>query len=96
MPGYIKASLHKYQHPTPKQPEHLSHQFFVPQISKQPQYAPTPDLSDSLNKDEKKKLQGLLRTVMYYARAVSPTMLMAINATMTRQANSTINIAKDM
>eukprot|EP00957_Ditylum_brightwellii_P211267 15365967-Ditylum_brightwellii.AAC.2 len=96
MPGYIKATLHKYQHPPPRQPEHLPHQFEVPKFSKQPQYAPTPVISDPLNNDEKKCLQGLLETLLYYARAVDPTMLIAINVIAAWQANPTINIAKDM
>eukprot|EP00957_Ditylum_brightwellii_P070436 5351840-Ditylum_brightwellii.AAC.1 len=55
-----------------------------------------PDLSDPLNEDEKKRLQGPLGTLLYYARVVDPTMPMAINAINAQQANPTTNIAKDM
>jgi hypothetical protein len=30
MPGYIKAALHKYQHPMPKRPQHAPHKWTVP------------------------------------------------------------------
>eukprot|EP00957_Ditylum_brightwellii_P047987 3644258-Ditylum_brightwellii.AAC.1 len=96
MPGYVKTALHKYQHPSPRHPEHSPHQFEAPKFSKQPQYAPTSDMSALLNDDEKKHLQGLLETLLYYARAVDPTMPMAINTIAAQQANPTIDIAKDM
>jgi hypothetical protein len=30
MPGYIKAALHKYQHPAPARPEHAPHTWNPP------------------------------------------------------------------
>eukprot|EP00957_Ditylum_brightwellii_P031205 2365029-Ditylum_brightwellii.AAC.1 len=96
MPGYIKTALHKYQHLLMRQPEHASHCFIVPQYLSQPQYVIDLDTSDPLDDQEKKQLQGLLGTLLFYTRAVNSTMIMAINAIAARQANPIINTAEDM
>jgi hypothetical protein len=38
MPGYIKATLHKYQHPAPTRPEHAPHQWNPPIYGAKIQY----------------------------------------------------------
>jgi hypothetical protein len=41
--GYIKDSLHKYQHPMPKRPQYAPHKWTVPAYGQRIQYAPLPD-----------------------------------------------------
>jgi hypothetical protein len=38
MPGYIKAELHKYQHPAPTRPEHAPHHWNTPIYGAKTQY----------------------------------------------------------
>jgi hypothetical protein len=50
MPGYIKAALHKYQHPAPARPEHAPHGWNPPIYGAKTQFmtdsTPNPALSD--------------------------------------------------
>jgi hypothetical protein len=46
IPGYIKAELHKYQHPEPTRPEHAPHQWNPPIYCAKTQYVE--DTQDSL------------------------------------------------
>eukprot|EP00957_Ditylum_brightwellii_P203563 15335193-Ditylum_brightwellii.AAC.1 len=96
MPGYIRAALHKYQHPTPLQPEHSPYKYDKLLYSKKLQYAPEFDDSPSLSRTEKTRLQGILGTLLFYAQAVYQTMLMAINAIASQQANPSVNTAREM
>jgi hypothetical protein len=43
MPGYIKDTLHKFQHPTAKHPQYAPHNWTVPAYGQRIQYAPLPD-----------------------------------------------------
>jgi hypothetical protein len=78
MPGYIKAVLHKYQHPAPARPEHAQHTWNPPIYDARTQFVnettPSPVLSDK----HVNKLQQLTGTFLYYARAVDPTLIMPI------------------
>jgi hypothetical protein len=89
MPGYIKAALHKYQHPAPARPEHAPHTWNPPIYGAKTQFVsettPTPALSDK----EVNKLQQLTGTLLYYARAVDPTLIMPINVLASEQSNTT-------
>jgi hypothetical protein len=67
MPGYIKAALHKYQHPAPTRPEHAPHTWNPPIYGAKTQFVneatPSPTLSDK----DVNKLQQLMGTLLYYA-----------------------------
>jgi hypothetical protein len=43
MPGYIKDTLHKFQHPLPKRPKYAPHNWTVPAYGQRIQYTPLPD-----------------------------------------------------
>jgi hypothetical protein len=43
MPGYLEAMLHKYQHPTPKRPQHSPHQWNKPNYGAPQQLTKLPD-----------------------------------------------------
>jgi hypothetical protein len=68
-PGYIKAALHKYQHPAPTHPEHAPYQWNPSVHGAKTQYVEdtqdTPALSPS--------------TLLYYALAVDPALIMPVN-----------------
>jgi hypothetical protein len=88
MHGYIKAALHKYQHPTPARPEHAPHGWNPPIYGAKTQFVndltPGPVLSDK----NVNKLQQLTGTLLYYARAVDPTLIMPINVLASEQSNA--------
>jgi hypothetical protein len=89
MPGYIKAALHKYQHPDPARPEHAPHTWNPPIYGAKKQFlnetTPSPALSDK----DVNKLKQLTGTLLYYARAVDPTLIMPINVLASEQSNAT-------
>ena len=80
MPGYVKDTLHKFQHPTPTIPQHPPHQWTAPHYgSTEPQLAHPEDDSPELNTEEAKKVQQVVGTFLYYTRAVDPTIIVALN-----------------
>eukprot|EP00957_Ditylum_brightwellii_P143889 10964772-Ditylum_brightwellii.AAC.1 len=80
MPGYIENALQKFQHVVSKCPHYSLHIAETPIHRQGPQMAPEPDLSLPLNNKQKNCIQQVLGTLLFYARAVDPTMLVAINS----------------
>ena len=89
MPGYVAEALHRFQHPPPTQPQHQPHKHTVPTYGQKTQYE-TIDESAELDKKGKTYIQQVTGTFLYYARAVDPTMLVALSAIASAQANPTI------
>jgi hypothetical protein len=89
MPGYIKAALHKYQHAAPARPEHAPHTWNPPIYGAKTQYVEDETPSPALSDKDVNKLQQLTDTLLYYARAVNPTLLMPINVLTSEQSRST-------
>jgi hypothetical protein len=89
MPGYIKAALHKYQHPAPSRPEHSPHTWNPPIYGAKTQFVSDTEPSPALSDKDVNKLQQLTGTLLYYARAVDPTLIMPINLLAPEQSNAT-------
>jgi hypothetical protein len=94
MPAYIKASLHKYQHAAPERPEHAPHTCNPPIYGTKTQYVQDETTSPALsNKDfsnkDVNKLQQLTGTLLYYARAGDPALIMPINVLASEQSRAT-------
>jgi hypothetical protein len=89
MPGYIKAALHKYQHPAPAHPEHAPHTWNPPIYGAKTQFVNDKTSSPTLSDKDVNKLQQLMGTLLYYARAVDPTLIMPINVLASEQSNAT-------
>jgi hypothetical protein len=89
MSAYIKAALHKYQDPAPARPEHAPHTWNPPIYGAKTQFVnettPSPALSDKYVNN----LQQLTVSLLYYARAVDPTLIMSINVLSSEQSNTT-------
>jgi hypothetical protein len=92
MPGYIKASLHKYQYPAPERPEHAPHTWNPPMYGANTQFGNETTPSPALCDKEVNKLQQLTGTLLYYARAVDPTLIMPINFLASEQSNSSMSL----
>ena len=67
--------------------------FAIPQLG-QRQYAPPPDSSPPLDKTLKTRVQSIIGSLLYYARAIDCTLLPALNALSTQQATPTTNTLK--
>jgi hypothetical protein len=89
MPGYIKAALHKYQHPALARPEHAPHTWNPPIYRAKTQFVNEEITSPALSDKDVKKLQQLTGTLLYYAQAVDPTLIMPINFLASEQSNAT-------
>jgi hypothetical protein len=78
-PGYIKAVLHKFQHPVPACPEHAPHVWNPPIFGAKTQFIEEPEDSPSLPPKDATRVQHLGGMLLYYARSVYPILVMPVN-----------------
>jgi hypothetical protein len=64
MPGYIKAALHKYQHPAPALPEHSPHMLNPPIYGASTQFVSDPTPVPAISDKDVNKLQQLTGTLL--------------------------------
>jgi hypothetical protein len=93
MPGYVKAALHKYQHADPTRPEHAPHTWNPPVYGAKTQYVENETTSPALSAKDVNKLQQLTGTLLCYARAVDPTLIITINVLASEQSKATSDTA---
>ncbi len=89
MPGYIQKALLRFKHQTPKAKQNSLHPHVKPQYGAKAQYATDDDTSPPLTGKEAKYVQKVAGTLLYYARAADSTILPALSAIATKQANPT-------
>lgn len=94
MPGYIQAMLHKYQHPKPARPQHAPSYSPPPQFDKTLQAPIPPNEGSSLSGQQSKRIQQIVGTLLFYAQAVQPTILVALNNIALQQALCTTTTQK--
>jgi hypothetical protein len=63
----------RFGHLIPKQPQHQPHKHTVPTYGATIQYAKDDNATNLLSKEEKKYVQQVLGTFLYYGRAAEPT-----------------------
>jgi hypothetical protein len=88
MPGYLANVLRKFQHDTPKHPQHTPSRYVMPVYGAKSQYT-TQDETPPLTAKQCLNIQKVTGSVLYYARAVDPTVLMPLNDIATEQAKAT-------
>jgi hypothetical protein len=88
MPGYVSNVLSNFQHDTPKHPQHTLSRYVTPVYGAKTQYATT-DETPPLTAKQCLTIQKVTGSVLYYARAVDPTVLMSLNDTATEQTKAT-------
>jgi hypothetical protein len=93
MPVYIKAALYKYQHAAPTRPAHAPHTWNPPVYGAKTQYEENEATSPALSDKDVSKLQQLTGTLLYYVRAVDPTLITPINVLASEQSRATAVIA---
>jgi hypothetical protein len=90
MDGYIENLLIKFKHPRPTKP-HLSPYKCAPIASgAKTQLTPEADDSELLNEDHKQRIQEIIGSLLYYARAVDNKLLIALSEIAARQAKATV------
>jgi hypothetical protein len=89
MPGYISKALQRFAHERPKRIQNSPHPHVVPNYGAKAQYVEEDDPGALLDKEGQKFIQAVTGTLLYYSRAVDPTMLVALNAIATQQAAPT-------
>ena len=89
MPGYIKKKLHKYGNTFPKQIQNCPYSPDPITYGSNAQ-APIP-VGSSLPLDTKgnKRVQQIIGSILYYARAVDMTVLIALSSITSKQMNAT-------
>jgi hypothetical protein len=88
MPGYITNVLKKFQHDAPKHPQHTPSKYVTPIYGAKIQYA-TRDEIPLLSAKQCTNIQNTTGSVLYYARAVDPTVLMPLNDIAKEQTKAT-------
>jgi hypothetical protein len=78
MPGYSSKVLSKFQHDSPKHPQHTQSQYVTPVYGAYTQYAMR-DKTPPLTAQQCLTIQKVKGSVLYYARAVDPSVLMPLN-----------------
>jgi hypothetical protein len=89
IPGYVERALLRFKHSPPLRPQHSPHAWQKPIYGAATQYAPTPDTNPALDASDTKRVQEVLGTLLFYARAVDSTMLPAISTLASQQAHGT-------
>jgi hypothetical protein len=88
MPGYVANVLSKSKHDAPKHPHHTPSRYVTPVYGAKTQYA-TKDETPPLSAQQCLTIQKVTGSILYYARAVDPTVLMPLNDIATEQTKAT-------
>jgi hypothetical protein len=88
MPGYLSNVLIKFQHDAPKHPQHTLSWYVTPVYGAKTQYT-MKDEPPPLTAQQYITIQKVTGSVLYYARAVDPTVLMPLNDIATEQTKAT-------
>jgi hypothetical protein len=91
MLDYVPEALIQSQHAPPTKPQHQPYPHIKPVYGATNQYAETIDTSPPLSKEDKKYVQEVVGTFLYYARCINSTMLTALGSIAIQQANPTKN-----
>jgi len=89
MPDYISKLLHKLQHKPPEKPVHSPYNWTPPQYGQTIQTPVRDPQGPTLDEHNKRRVQSIIGSLLYYARAVDPTILPAINTIAMQQSHAT-------
>lgn len=70
MKGYVQKALQRFEHETPRRKQNAPSKYSYPNYGAKVQLAEDDDVTAPLDKREIKKLQEIIGTFLYYARAV--------------------------
>lgn len=78
MPGYIAKALLRFQHVAPTRPQHSPHAWQAPNYGAATQHTAPQDQSALLDAAGITRVQEIIGVLLYYARAVDNTLLVAL------------------
>lgn len=94
MPKYIPDALHKFQHPMPTHPQDSPHPCNAPQYGVKVQQPEPLDTSPPASAKDKQYIQQVIGTLLYHARSIDSTTLVALSSIAADQANPTEDTLK--
>ena len=94
MPGYIESLLARLHHKPPKKPVDAPNQWRKPTYGRTQQLSVPQDSSPRLTPAAAVLLQSTVGSLLFYSRAVDPSMLPGLNEISTQQSDPTINTQK--
>ena len=89
MPNYVAKQLAQYDQPSPKIPQHCPYKPNLINYGKKSDEIIHKKSSPALSKEEKKYVQQVVGNFLFYARAIDMTILLALSAIASNQANPT-------
>jgi hypothetical protein len=89
MPGYIARALARFEHIPATRAQHSPHAWTPPSYGTAVQLATPADTSAPLDAAARTRLQEVIGTLLYYARAVDSTMLVALGTLASAQTKGT-------
>ncbi len=90
MPGYIDNLLIKFKHPRPHKPRLSPYECLPISYGAKTHLTPESNTSELLNDARKHRIQEIVGSLLYYARAVDNKLLVALSAIAARQAKATV------
>ena len=89
IPTYIPKVLTRFGHKKPSKPQHNPYKPFPRKLGKEAQDPLPVDDSERLDLDGLKRVQQIVGSLLFYARAVDNTLLIGLSAIASEQANPT-------
>jgi hypothetical protein len=89
MPGYTNKALVRFNHSPPDKPQHQPHPHIIPAYGATIQYVKHIDQSSAATKANQKYIRQVVGVLLYYARAVDATLLIALSSLASLQAAPT-------
>jgi hypothetical protein len=87
MLNYVPKALTRFQHQAPNKPQHQLYPHIKPNYGVKAQHTEDMDTSALLPNKDKKFIEEVTGTFLYYTQCVNSTMLAALGSMATRQAN---------
>ena len=89
MPNYVEKVLQRFEHPKPTTPQHAPHAWTAPQCGAKTQLTAPPDKTAPLQKCDLKTIQEIMGCLLFCARAIDSTMLVALGTLAAAQTKGT-------
>ena len=89
MPQYIDKLLLHHDTTPPLRPVYTPHPYSLPAYGKRTQFASPPDQTPVLNITRQRRIQSIVGSLLYYARAIDGSILPALNQISATQARPT-------
>ena len=86
MKRYIKKVRKKYQHEMPERPENQPHKHTIPNYGAKVQLTGPKDTYNPLGPKDKKRLQKIIGSLLFYVRGVDRTLMLTLNELASAQA----------